>query len=443
MTREPNGISNKPSSGSAPSALNKIEQPWLNVGISHNPRPVPRVDDLRPLRILVVNWRCLRNPRGGGAEVHLHKIFSLLAGDGHQVLVLCSGWRGGPDEELIDDIRYVRRGSDRLFHLQYKRPMRRLIYKGNFDLVVDDISKIPLGISRHVHLPTIAICHHVHGEMLYYELSRPLAAYVRRTERRLPILYRNTPVLAVSGSTRQELILMGLKSELVGYLHNGVDRDDIKASRQPKSPAPLLVHLGRLQRYKNVDCILKAFTRIRQAVPQARLTIIGTGKHQRHLKALARRICPFGVDFTGRVSEVKKAELLSRAWIALAASVKEGWGISIVEANAAGTPVVASDVPGHRDSVLHNVTGLLYPYDNDAALAGAALRLLRSDSLRQRMSTSAEQWAEQFSWQDSVREFIGAVLWFYPQLAYSCRSESSDNTIVSATFPRNGVSYQM
>lgn len=368
------------------------------------------------LRILAVNWRCIANPLAGGAELHLHRLMSLLVEAGHRVTVLCSSWRGAAARQTLDGVEYVRVGCDRLFHMQYRPALRRLLHEQPFNLVLDDVSKIPLGIHRFTGIASMAIVHHIHGPTVYHELPRPLAAYVRWMENRLATLYRQVPILAVSHSTRRELLEMGLAPSMIRYAHNGVDPAAFQAAQTPKSNQPLLVHLGRLSRYKNVPCLLRAFARIRATYPQARLVIAGQGRDEGRLKRLAGELHLSGVEFAGHVSERQKADLLGSAWLYLAASMKEGWGITILEAGAAGVPVIASDVPGHRDSVRHGLTGMLYPYDDDRTLAQTAIDLIGDETHRRRMGQAAIHWARRFTWQAGAAELLSAVREYYPRL---------------------------
>lgn len=373
-------------------------------------------ESYRSLRILIVNWRCPRNPQAGGAETHLHQIARRLVAWGHRVTVLCSGWQSGNCTEAIDGVIYRRIGTDRSFLWRYRRVYRQLCNYVRFDLVIDDISKIPLAVPAIHQAKRIAWCHHIHGPMLYRQLPAPLAWWIARRERQIPDLYRDVPILAVSRSTHDELATLGVPAHHLGYVPNGVDIQTIQSHRTTKSRTPLLVYLGRLQRYKNVDCVIRAFARIRAATPSAQLVILGRGEDEQRLRNLARQICPEGIDFCGYVDDAIKYRTLSRAWVVMASSMKEGWGICILEANAVGTPVVASNVPGHRDAIAHDRTGLLYPFDDDATMARQITDLLVD---RERLAAFRQQgrlWAERFSWERSAVEFLLWVEHFHPEL---------------------------
>ena len=338
--------------------------------------------------------------------------------------------------ELVDGVRYCRVGHEVSFLWRLRTALRRLCAAQPFDLVIDDISKLPLAVHRQVALPTIGWCHHIHGRSLYRQLPWPMAHAADRWERTLPHRYADVPMLAVSRSTRAELIELGLSPGRIGYVHNAVDASAIQRDATQKADDPLLLYLGRLQPYKNVDCVLRAFGRIRAACPNAALAVVGSGPDQPRLRRLSQRLGLHGVTFHGHVDQQHKHHLLHRAWLSLASSSKEGWGICVLEANAAGTPVIASDVPGHRDAVMHEKTGLLYPFDDEQALAEAALRCIHDRDALRALGRQARRWASGFNWDQSVEQLLRWTAHFYPHLAlklgiFNRANEQADAPVVS------------
>jgi glycosyltransferase involved in cell wall biosynthesis len=157
------------------------------------------------MRILLLNWQDIKNPSGGGAEVYLHQIFKRLALQGHDITLLCSQFPGAPGEEVIDGIHIVRRGNRSLFNyvvpIKYVRQFRRKHY----DIVIDDINKIPFYTPMYVREPLLGMVMHLFGTSIYKEASVPAASYVYCAERLALSVYRNTPLVAISESTRTEL----------------------------------------------------------------------------------------------------------------------------------------------------------------------------------------------------------------------------------------------
>jgi glycosyltransferase involved in cell wall biosynthesis len=215
-------------------------------------------------------------------------------------------------------------------------------------------------------------------------------------------------MIAVSPSTRDDLLARGVPSANVAVIPNGLDPE--MYAPVDEWPRPLVLSLGRVERYKRIDIAIDAMPRILDAVPDARLVIVGRGDA---IPALERQIARLGlgahVELAGFVDEQKKVELYRSARVFVNPSEKEGWGLTVVEANACGTPVVASDSPGLRDSVRHDETGLLVPHGDVVAFADAVIRVLRDDDTWRRLRVGALAWAEQFRW-DTVTDEVQAVI---------------------------------
>jgi len=364
---------------------------------------------VKPLRILVINWQDIRNPLSGGAEVHFHEIFRRVAAMGHPVTLLCSAFAGAAPEEEIDGIRIVRSGSRNFFNFSVPAAYRRLRRRQTFDVVIDDLNKIPFFTPCFVREPLLTIVHHLFGRSIYLEASLLPASYVYWSERLALRIYRRTPFAVVSESTRAELRQLGITSP-IELLPNAVDHDRYGVAPAERSPEPLICHLGRLKRYKSVEHLLRALPLVHAVLPATRLVIVGEGDHRPALEDLAGELgIREAVRFTGQVSHEEKVCWLNRAWVAVNPSPKEGWGLTVIEANACGVPVVAADSPGLRDSVQDHETGLLYPYGEIETLAAGLITLLRDRELRERMGEAARRWAGTFSWDESARKALAIL----------------------------------
>ena len=364
---------------------------------------------MKPLRILVINWQDIRNPLSGGAEVHFHEIFRRVAAMGHPVTLLCSVFAGAAPEEEIDGIRIVRSGSRNFFNFSVPAAYRRLRRRQTFDVVIDDLNKIPFFTPCFVREPLLTIVHHLFGRSIYLEASLLPASYVYWSERLALRIYRRTPFAVVSESTRAELRRLGITAP-IELLPNAVDHDRYGVAPAERSPEPLICHLGRLKRYKSVEHLLRALPLVHAVLPATRLVIVGEGDHRPALEDLAGELgIREAVRFTGQVSHEEKVCWLNRAWVAVNPSPKEGWGLTVIEANACGVPVVAADSPGLRDSVQDHETGLLYPYGEIETLAAGLITLLRDRELRERMGEAARRWAGTFSWDESARKALAIL----------------------------------
>lgn len=364
------------------------------------------------MRILVINWQDIRNPLGGGAEVHLHEIFSRIAARGHDVTLLCSAFPGCAREETIDGIRVVRRGGRQTFNFTVPGAYRSLARGGGFDIVVDDLNKIPFFTPLFVRAPLIAVAHHLFDRSIFLETNFLVGSYVYWTERLALSLYRRAgvPFMVVSPSTREEFVRRGYRVENLPIVHNCVDHRLYRPTGVPRSPTPLIGCFGRLKKYKSVDHLLRALPAVARAVPEVRAAIIGDGDDRPRLEGVARDMgLADRVVFTGHVTENRKVELLQEAWVNVATSSKEGWGLTVLEANACGTPVIASDVPGLRDAVRNGETGLLYPYGDIPRLAETLTSLLRDTPARRRLAEHALHWAREFDWENAAETALGVL----------------------------------
>lgn len=352
-----------------------------------------------PLRILAINWLDRRNPEAGGAEVHLHEIFGRLNARGHTVELLASGWPGCAREEEVDGIRVHRSGSRHTFPLTVRRAYGRVGGRG-FDVVVEDVNKLPLFTPLWVREPIATLVPHLFGGIAFREASWPVAALVWAAERAMPPVYRRTPVQAISVGTADDLARRGFARDRIRVVPPGIDHGRFRPdSGVGKFEEPTLLYVGRLKRYKGLDVVLRSLRRLLEQGVRARLLVAGRGDDLERLRRVAARE---GVgeetSFLGFVPEERKVELLRRAWVHVYPSPKEGWGIANVEAAACGTPAVASDSPGLRESVADGVSGFLAPHGDDAAWAERLGRLLRDARLREKLGAGAIRHATRFSW---------------------------------------------
>ena len=355
------------------------------------------------MQLLLVNWQCRENPLAGGAEIHLHEIFGRLAARGHQVTLLCGGWDGADPYTRLDGIEVVRVGTRYTFPFLARAAYRRQLSDRPFDLLVEDVNKIPLATPRWGGPPVVALVPHLFGGTAFQELAAPLAAAVWLAERPLGRVYRDTPFEAISLSTADDLAQRGIPRESVAVIYPGIDTAGYTPDPSVRAPEPVFAYLGRLKRYKGVHHVVRAFAALGH--PTATLEIAGAGDYRPALERLAASL-DLGerVRFLGRISEAEKRQLLRRAWALLFASPKEGWGITNLEAAASGTPVVASNSPGIRESVRDGETGYLVPHGDPRAMAEAMRRLAADRALVDRLGAQARCFAETFTWERAAED---------------------------------------
>ncbi len=353
------------------------------------------------MNILLVNWQDLRNPHAGGAEIHLFELFSRLAARGHRVRLVCSGFAGAPAVELVDGIEVHRHGDRHSFALVGRGAVRRALREEPADVVVDDVNKLPLFTATLTTLPIYTLVPHLFGTTAFQEVSWPMAAMVWLAERPIPWLYRRAWFHAISDSTRDDLVARGVPRERIAVVYPGVDA--VRFSPDPavrRSDPPRFVYVGRIKRYKGVELLLRALVEARRHRPDLSLDIAGSGDDRPRLEALAQTLgLGDAVRFLGFVDEATKLALLRGAVANVFPSPKEGWGITVMEAAACGTPSLASDSPGLRDSVRDGLTGLLVPHGDVSAMATAMCRLADDPTLVSALGAAARRHAEQLTWE--------------------------------------------
>jgi glycosyltransferase involved in cell wall biosynthesis len=356
------------------------------------------------MKILVVNWQDWTHARAGGAELHLREVFRRVAAMGHRVDLLCTAFPGAPAEEQLEGINVIRRGR-RYELFNYAVPGAwRVLRKNGYDVVVDDLNKVPFMTPLFVDRPVVAIVHHLFGETIFTETNPAFGAYLWLSERPLPWVYGGARFIAVSDSTADDLVARGVARDRIVIVPNGLpDLDWGSILAQPKSAAPLFVYVGRLKKYKRLELAIEAFARLREHRPEARLTIAGEGSHRGALmRYAAERGLGEGVEFPGWLEDGEKWALLRRAWALLYTSPKEGWGIASLEAQRVGTVAIVSDAPGLRDTVVDGVTGRIVPQGDPTALVAAMEESIDRPERRRAMEEAAIRRASRYSWDDAA-----------------------------------------
>ncbi len=348
-----------------------------------------------------MNWQDRLNPQAGGAEIHLHEVFGRLAARGHAVTLLVSGWQGAPRHETVDGLEVHRVGGRYSYNLIAPRYYRSVLRRRDFDVIVEDLNKVPLFTPLWTRRPVVLLVHHLFGRTAFEEAPFPVALATWLLERPLAPIYRRVPVEAVSRSTADDLVSRGFDEGQITVIPNGVDLEFYSPdAREPRYSEPTLLYLGRLKRYKRIDLIIRALALLRERGIPARLVVAGRGDFEPELRGLVASLgLGDAVEMPGFVSDEAKRQYFRKAWVHVLTSPKEGWGITNLEAAACGTPTVASDSPGLRDSVVDGETGFLVPHGDVGALADRLQEILLDAEVRHRLGQQARSFAERFSWE--------------------------------------------
>ncbi|MGH7204390.1 MAG: glycosyltransferase, partial [Candidatus Levyibacteriota bacterium] len=361
------------------------------------------------MRILIFNWRDTKHIYAGGAEVYIHELAKRWVKNGNKVTVFSGNDNKNSDYEVVDGVEVFRRGGTYTIYifafLYYLRKFR-----GKYDVIIDCENGIPFFTPLYAKEQVILLVHHVHQEIFRNFLRFPLSTIAELLEgKMMPLVYQNKNVVTVSASSQKDVFKLGFTNAgNIEIIPNGVAPGLFVD--YPKTDNPSFVYLGRLKEYKNIDVAIKAFSKVLRIHKKATLAIVGIGESFPLLDDLVTELnIRHAVKFYGRVSEAEKARLLAKSWAAIQPSQIEGWGITVIEANAAGTPVIASKVSGLQDSVIDGQTGLLVQAGNVTQFANAMMKMAEDDDVRVALSQAAQLWAKNFDWDRSATAFYGLI----------------------------------
>jgi glycosyltransferase involved in cell wall biosynthesis len=356
----------------------------------------------RSLNIVAVSWRDLAHPSAGGAEVLLDRVLSGLRERGHGVTLVCGGPVSEHSYEVVD--------SGGTYSQYLRAPAICARHFREADLVVDVQNGMPYFSPLWRRRASLCVVHHVHTDQWATRFPTPVAGVFRSIERRgMPFVYRHKPFVAISRSTAQSLAAIGIPEDSITVIESGVDAP-LEAS-VARSGEPLLLSLNRLVPHKRVDLLLEAWRHAQPHIP-GRLVVAGDGPLLHDVRSQARSIPR--VDVLGRVDEKEKLDLLARAWVVLSAAHHEGWGMSVLEGAAFGTPSLAIDAPGIRDALVDGVTGrLVHPRNGDdisETLGRAMTDFLGDEAQREEFGTAARLRAMDLSWGRCIDRWEAAFI---------------------------------
>lgn len=359
------------------------------------------VDDLLARgirRVHVFAWRDLDDPDAGGSEVHADEFMSRWADRGLDVLHRTSSAAGRAAVDQRNGYEVIRRGS------RYSVFPRAIVSEvtrrmGNADAVVEIWNGVPWFSPVWCRRPKITMLHHVHGPMWDQLLPGPLASFGRTLEARLaPPFYRRGVTVTPSDATRDELLGLGFRPDRVVAVANGVD--PFFSPGGLKTTEPSIVAVGRLAPVKRFDLVIDAAVEARRMVPGLRLSIIGEGPLREQLRQHIDRVgATEWIDLHGHLERTALVDHYRAAWLVVSGSLAEGWGLSLTEGAACGTPAVATDINGHRSSVVAGKTGVLV---SEERLGGAIAEVLKDDGLRRALADAALERAARLTWDASA-----------------------------------------
>ncbi len=374
----------------------------MSAGFHDAARPDADDDTGARLRVLFLSWRDRGHPEAGGAEAFLDFVSRDLAARGHDVQVFTALYPGARPDETLDGCRFRRRGGR--FSVYPRAALELLRRRRSFDVVIDVQNGLPFWAPLFTRTPVLNLVHHVHREQ-WPEVFGPLRARLGwwLESRLAPRVYRRSRYIVVSHATKLELTELGVDRDHIDVVYSG--RDPLVGSESVvQDETPSLVVLGRLVPHKRVELAISAVTVLREQHPGIVLSVIGHGYWLPELESYAAAIgATPQVRFLGFVDEDVKNRVLAASWLNLLPSVKEGWGLAIIEAAAHGVPSVAfREASGTTESIIDGTTGLLV--GDEADFVETISELLTDRVRRQDMGAKAKTFSEQFTWQATTDE---------------------------------------
>ncbi len=363
------------------------------------------------MNILIFNWRDLKHSWAGGGEIYVFETAKRWVKMGHNVTVFCSLDKEKNLSEIdsYDGINIIRKGGRfSVYPWAIWYYLTRL--KGKFDVIVDVENGIPFFTPLISRTPKVAFVFHIHGKQFFYEFPFPLSNIGVFIEKYMfPFIYRNVPVVAISKTTKKDLLDIGFPQKNISVVYCGISTN-YKKDKPPinKFITPTLLYLGRIKAYKRIDVLLDIFSKLLKRNENLKLIIAGWGTEASYITDLVMKSPNRRkIKLMGPVSEVEKEHLLLKSWVFVNPSIGEGWSISVIEANFYGTPAVAFNVPGLSESIKHSETGLLAKNKEEMTLF--LEKIIKNHNLRNQLSINAWKWARRFSWDKAAKESMSIL----------------------------------
>jgi glycosyltransferase involved in cell wall biosynthesis len=360
------------------------------------------------MNILILNWRDIKNPLSGGAEQLTHELAKRMASDGHKVIQYSPLFTGCKNTEIVDNVKIIRKGNwwNVRFYafFDYVRFFNRQI-----DIIIDEVHFFPFFSYLYAPKKTILLVCEVAQPLFPILFKQPLAKIFQILERLYLYIYKNVPTVTISESTKQELFKYGFTN--IKVIPMGVTLPD-KLPNVRKEKKHTLLYLARLNKQKGAYDAIEICRIVKEKIPNIHLLIAGKGSADimKDLNILVNKYkLNNNVSLLDFINEKRKFELLSKAYLLLNLSSWEGWGLVNIEANSVGTPVIAYDVPGSRDSVKNERSGLLFPKGATELIAEEIIKLWEDKERYDELSLTSMLWSKQFNWNRSYTEFYKAI----------------------------------
>ena len=365
------------------------------------------------MKILIINWRSITDPLKGGAEVvTFEHAKRWIKNHRAEVTWICAKYDQNKDREVIDGVKFEYLGKelkrDSVFNLVFSFPLffflvykrYKKFYQGKIDVVIDQIHGIPFLTPLYVKEKIILFIHEVAGEIWDKMFQFPINFLGNFLEKIFLRFYLKKRIITGSESTKKDLLRLGFNKDKIKVIEHGININflDKKVARFPEFT---ILFLNRIVKMKGPERAIKIFSKVKKKIPEAKLIMIGKGEkdYLLELKKLTKDLkISKDVNFLGFISEEEKIYNLQKSHILMNTSFKEGWGLVNIEANSQGTPAVAFDVEGCRDSIKNGING--YISKNEEEFIENILKLKEND-----LRESCIEYSKKFNWDVKAEEF--------------------------------------
>jgi glycosyltransferase involved in cell wall biosynthesis len=361
------------------------------------------------MKILILNWRDIKHPLGGGAEISLHEQAKEWIKKGAKVTWFSASFPRAKEKEEIDGIKIIRRGSAYTVHIEAYKAYKKDQLK-NFNTIIDCFHGLPFFSPMYIkNTKIIALINEPAKNVWFKNVIFPLSLLAYLAEPTFFIPYRKLPFITGSESIQKELTHYAIPLENINVVHHGITIKKLK-QKYEKEKKPTVIYLAPVSQDKGIEDAIKAVAQLKKEKVQ--LWVVGKAPDKNYLDKVIELTKNLGiadrVTFWGFVSQEKKFELLSKAWMLAHPSIREGWGLNVIEANAYGTPAVGYNIVGLRDSIVDKKTGILVD-TNSTALANGINTIIKNKTLYKDMMENAKKWSKNFTWQKSAERSLSVI----------------------------------
>jgi len=365
------------------------------------------------VNIVWFSWKDISHPQAGGAEVVSDQLRKRLVKDGHTVVLITAMYPGSLNDETVNGVRVMRGGGRFSVYLK-ARSLFRHSSLANPDMIIDEMNTIPFMATLYAKSARkVLLTYQLARKVWFYQMVFPISiiGYLLEPLYLRFISKRYDSVMTESESTRKDLARYGFDSNKVKLFRVGIDLEPV-VPLPIKSTNSTVIFLGALRPMKRPIDVLKAFEIARDDKPELELVMAGsdTGAYAKKIKNYAQKSRHSkSIKVLGRVSTSDKLLLLREASMIIVTSVKEGWGLIVTEANSQGTPAIAYDIDGLRDSVVDGETGIIVASGDTESLAKSINNITRSDSTYDKIRKNAYEHSKQFTFDNSYTDFVEAL----------------------------------